>query len=134
MSTQDPALAVAFTVTVTMTPDQREAYADARGTGLVELEIATRSPSEFADAIRAIPWVREYATVSVGAAPRQSAVVDAAALRDQLEGLIEGSQQLGNAKAEAGGEQDRRDACENWGRSAAYAHVIELLDAKEAQR
>ena len=86
MSTEDPALAVAFTVTVTMTPDQREAYADARGTGLVELEIATRSPSEFADAIRGIPWVREYATVSVGAAPRQSAVVDAASLRQSWKG------------------------------------------------
>ena len=133
MSTQDPALAVAFTVTVTMTPDQREAYADARGTAFVELEIATRSPSEFADAIRAIPWVREYATVSVGAAPRPSAVVDAAALRDQLEGLIEGNQDLGNAKAEAGGEQDSRDASGHWAAEAAYAHVIELLDAREAQ-
>ena len=134
MSTEDPALAVAFTVTVTMTPDQREAYADARGTGLVELEIATRSPSEFADAIRAIPWVREYATVSVAASPRQSAVVDAASLRSELERLINGNQDLGNAKAEAGGEQDRKDASGHWGRAAAYAHVIELLDAREAQR
>jgi hypothetical protein len=58
----------------------------------------------------------------------------AAWLREQMEALIEGNQQLGNAKAEAGGEQDRRDACENWGRAAAYSHVIELLDGREAKR
>ena len=134
MTTPEPAVAVALTITVTMTPQQREAYADAYGTGFVELEIAARSPAEFAEAIRQIPWVRDYAAISVSVPSRQPAALDTATLRQQLEALIEGNQQLGNAKAEAGGEQDRRDACENWGRAAAYTHVIELLDGREAKR
>lgn len=70
-------------------------------------------------------WLREFVS-SLGA-------VFTADLRPELERLINGNQDLGNAKAEAGSEQDRRDACENWGRAAAYAHVIELLDGKEAK-
>jgi hypothetical protein len=58
----------------------------------------------------------------------------AAWLRSELEGLVAGNQDLGNALAESGGEQERRDARDRWGRAAAYAHVIELLDAREAKR
>jgi hypothetical protein len=134
MSAEEPAFTVTLAVTITMTAQQREAYADARGTGFVELEIARRSPAEFTEAIGLIPWVHDYATVAVSAPARQPAVLDTAALREQLEAFAAGNQDLGNAKAEAGGEQDRRDAAGHWGRAAAYSHVIELLDGREAKR
>jgi hypothetical protein len=134
VTTEDPAFTVTLTVTVTMTAHQRDAYAEAHGIGLVELEITGRSPAEFAEAIELIPWVHQYATVSVSAPPRQPAVASTAGLREQLGGLVTGNQETGNALAESGGEQDRRDACDRWGRAAAYSHVIELLDGREAKR
>jgi hypothetical protein len=42
---------VTLAVTITMTAQQREAYADARGTGFVELEITRRSPAEVVTAL-----------------------------------------------------------------------------------
>ena len=70
-------------------------------------------------------WLQEFAS-SFGA-------VFTADLREQLEGLASGFQDLASALAGSDGEQDWREACDHAGRAAAYAHVIELLDAREAR-
>lgn len=56
---------VSAMVTVTLTPEQAEAYAEAHGTGLVSLEIRGRFRNDVAGAVQQIPWVAAHATVEV---------------------------------------------------------------------
>ena len=65
MTAPDPGINVTMTVTVHMTPEQRDAYSEAHGAGFAGLEIMGRSRGEFGEAIRQIPWVRKFATISI---------------------------------------------------------------------
>ncbi len=62
---QPKVVRVTFTVTVEMTSQQRDAYSADHGTGFVSAEVKGRLPGDAAEALRAIPWVREYARVRV---------------------------------------------------------------------
>jgi hypothetical protein len=62
---QPKVIRVSFTVTVEMTGQQRDGYADAHGVDFVELEVKDRFPLEVGAALRLIPWVRDFARVRV---------------------------------------------------------------------
>jgi len=62
---QPKVIRVSFTVAVEMTGQQRDGYATAHGVDFVELEVKDRFPREAADALRSIPWVRDFARVRV---------------------------------------------------------------------
>ena len=56
---------VTLTVTVTLTPAQRVAYASATGAGFVASDIAGRIRPEMTEALRQIPWLQKYAVVEI---------------------------------------------------------------------
>lgn len=62
---QPKAVRVSFTVTVEMTHQQRDGYAAAHGVDFVDLEVRGRFPQEAPEALRSIPWVRDFARVRV---------------------------------------------------------------------
>lgn len=61
----DDTIKVTATVTVTLSPEQQDAYRAATGAGLVGMEVAARLRPELAEALHVIPWLREHATVSI---------------------------------------------------------------------
>jgi hypothetical protein len=62
---QPKVVRVSFTVTVEMTGQQRDAYSHDHGQEFVSLEVKNRFPGDAREALRSIPWVREYARVNV---------------------------------------------------------------------
>ena len=62
---QPKVVRVSFTVTVEMTDQQRDAYAAAHGVDFVDIEVKARFKQDAPEALRSIPWVREYARVRV---------------------------------------------------------------------
>ena len=65
MPKQQPAVKVTFTVTVEMTPEQRDGYAAEYGVGFVALDARGRVRGEVAEALQAVPWLREFTTVEI---------------------------------------------------------------------
>lgn len=62
---QPKVIQVSFTVTIEMTDVQRVDYSAAHGVGFVALEVENRFPQEAAEALRSIPWVRDFARVRI---------------------------------------------------------------------
>jgi hypothetical protein len=62
---QPKAVRVSFTVTIEMTRQQRDGYAAAHGADFVDLEVKGRFPQEAPEALRSIPWVRDFARVKI---------------------------------------------------------------------
>jgi hypothetical protein len=62
---QPKVVRVSFTVTVEMTGQQCDAYSHDHGVGFVSLEVKARFPGDAREALSGIPWVREYARVTV---------------------------------------------------------------------
>lgn len=62
---QPKVLRVTFTVSVEMTDQQRDGYSSAHGVDFVSLEVRARFPREATEALKEIPWVRDYARVRI---------------------------------------------------------------------
>lgn len=67
---QPKAVTVSFSVTLTMTHRQRDAYAADHGVDFVEIEAEARFRQDAPAVLRSIPWVAEYARVRVEKAAR----------------------------------------------------------------
>jgi hypothetical protein len=66
-------VAVTFGVTVTMTAAQRERYSAGLGVGFVTVDVLGRVRPEVLDALKAIPWIGQYASVSIS--PPEAALI-----------------------------------------------------------
>lgn len=62
---QPKAVRVTFTVTVEMTDQQCDAYSHDHGVDFVSIEVRGRFAQEAPEALRSIPWVRDYTRVRI---------------------------------------------------------------------
>jgi hypothetical protein len=56
---------VSAMVTVTLTPEQAQAYADEHGNALVSLEIRARLGAEMTEALQRHPWLRDHMSLEI---------------------------------------------------------------------
>jgi hypothetical protein len=56
---------VSAMVTVTLTPEQEQAYADAHGSGFVSMEIRARLRRELTEALEQHSWLRDHMSLEI---------------------------------------------------------------------
>lgn len=101
-----PAVRVTFEVAVEMTEAQRDDYEAATGTGFVALEVKNRVRPDAIEALQAVGWLREHATIIISEPKVQEAA--STRLDETLRAVANGGPATARKVGQSLGVTDRR--------------------------